>query len=99
MAAFSSPNPLFQHFVVFFSSASFLSVEGRLPVPYLFHCITYGGCPSHSFLYSCTNIESPGLWTGSGVFNNRGWQSTGNVCIHVHVVYKWVVVAGWGMVG
>ena len=29
------------------------------------------GRPSHSFLYSFMNIESPGLWTGSGVLNNR----------------------------
>ena len=44
------------------------------------------GRPSHSFLYSFMNIESPGLWTGSGVFNNqstnhnksREWGGQGN---------------------
>ena len=45
------------------------------------------------------NIESPGLWTGSGLFNNRGWQSIGNShpLMYIHVgVYNWIVGVGWG---
>ena len=41
------------------------------------------GRPSHSFLYSFMNIESPGLWTGSGVLNDH--KELGYLLISVYI--------------